>query len=117
MHKRYFIHRLVAQAFIPNPNNLPEINHKDENPLNNNVDNLEWCTHQYNSNYGKRPKKIGEKHSKRVVMCDKKNIVVAVFNSVTEASSVTGIHAGSISECCNNKQYRHSAGGYIWKYE
>ena len=46
------IHRLVAQAFIPNPNNLPEVNHKDENPSNNFVDNLEWCSHSYNSNYG-----------------------------------------------------------------
>ena len=50
-YKSYQIHRLVAQVFIPNPDNLPEVNHKDENPGNNNVENLEWCTHQYNSNY------------------------------------------------------------------
>lgn len=52
------IHRLVAQAFIPNPNNLPEVNHKDENKLNNRADNLEWCTHNYNLNYGQRAKKF-----------------------------------------------------------
>lgn len=49
---RRSIHRLVAEAFIPNPNNYPCINHKDENPSNNNIDNLEWCTYKYNANYG-----------------------------------------------------------------
>ena len=48
------VHRLVAQAFIPNPDNLPEVNHKDENPINNSVNNLEWCDHKYNVNYGHR---------------------------------------------------------------
>lgn len=57
--KSCLIHRLVAEAFIDNPNKLPEINHKDENPLNNTITNLEWCTHKYNMNYnnlGKRAK-------------------------------------------------------------
>ena len=50
-YKSYQIHRLVAQVFIPNPDNLPEVNHRDENPGNNNVENLEWCDHKYNMNY------------------------------------------------------------------
>lgn len=59
-YKHLFIHRLVAEAFIPNPNNLPFVNHIDENPQNNCVDNLEWCTPKYNCNYGDRNKKISE---------------------------------------------------------
>lgn len=55
--KCYTVHRLVAEAFIPNPDNLPEINHKDENRLNNEVYNLEWCNRKYNQHYGSAIKK------------------------------------------------------------
>ena len=56
--KFFLVHRLVATTFIPNPNNYPEVNHKDENPLNNNVNNLEWCTSKYNNNYGTHKEKL-----------------------------------------------------------
>lgn len=56
--KVYSVHRLVAEAFIPNPNNLPEVNHKDEDTSNSKVDNLEWCTSKYNSNYGNHCKNL-----------------------------------------------------------
>lgn len=66
-YKRYYftVHRLVAMAFLPNPDNLPQINHKDENPLNNNLSNLEWCTAKYNCNYGNRNSKIYNRTSFR----------------------------------------------------
>lgn len=62
--KGYKVHRLVAQAFIPNPDNLPQVNHKDENPFNNCADNLEWCTNQYNVNYSARP--LSAEHRKKI---------------------------------------------------
>ena len=67
--RRFNVHRLVAEAFIPNPSNLPEINHKDENKTNNCVDNLEWCTSKYNANYGNRNSLISKLKRER----DKKN--------------------------------------------
>ena len=59
--KSFLVHRLVANIFIPNPNNLPEVNHKDENPLNNSVENLEWCSPKYNCNYGAHGDKVRQR--------------------------------------------------------
>jgi hypothetical protein len=68
IYKKCRIHRLVAQAFIPNPNNYPVVNHKDEDKSNNHIDNLEWCTIEYNTNYGSCPSKIASKHKKSVIV-------------------------------------------------
>lgn len=107
-----WVHKLVAQAFIPNPDNLPQVNHKDEDKLNNAASNLEWCTAKYNINYGEgakiRMKKIKSKLSKPVHCIDTDEI----YESAIEAERQTGIQ--HISEVCSGK--RESAGGMWWEY-
>lgn len=112
--KHYTIHRLVAQAFIDNPDNLPEVNHKDENKENNAVNNLEWCTKEYNINYGTARKRMAEKQSKAVIGISKVSGLILEFPSTQEASRQTGINRGNISSCCIGKL--KSAGGYYWMY-
>ena len=89
----YRIHRLVAEAFIPNPDTLPLVNHKDENRLNNCVNNLEWCTYKYNDNYGTRNKQISETRINRKISC--KPVVCIetgiTYNSIKDASEKMGI--------------------------
>lgn len=111
--KRCKIHRLVATAFIPNPNNLPEVNHKDENKRNNYLGNLEWCSQAYNLAYGTRVERI----SIPVVQLDKKGNFVSEFESLTEASKITDIAISSICNCCQHKKSFKSAGGFIFLYK
>lgn len=120
--KRMYVHRLVAEAFIDNPNNLPIINHKDENPSNNRVDNLEWCTQKYNINYGNARKKMSIKHtnnpilSKRVVAIDKLGNIIKEYPSANEAARQSGVSVSSIVCCCNSITGYKTAGGLTWKY-
>lgn len=108
------IHRLVARAFISNPDNLPEVNHKDEVKSNNCAGNLEWCTSEYNNNFGSR----GERVVKALINHPAKSTPVVcvetgeVYPSVREAERQTGVDDSSISSCLNGK-YK-SAGGYHW---
>ena len=108
------VHRLVAEAFIPNPLNLEQVNHKDENPSNNNVDNLEWCSRIYNMNYGTCANRIGLANSKRVTMFSKSHEKIETFKSIIDAERNTGISNGSIGDCLHGR--RKTAGGYIWEY-
>lgn len=118
--KRYKVHRLVAMAFIPNPQNLPQVNHKDEDKTNNRLDNLEWCDGFYNQRYGTCSER---KHIKltnhplksiKVEQLTKDGEHIDYYPSAKEAARQTGISQGNIScVCCG----RHSlAGGYKWKY-
>lgn len=109
------VHRLVAMAFIPNPNNLPEVNHKDENPENNCVDNLEWCTAEYNVNYGTRNKRVAEKLSKPIEQWSKDGQLIKVWASLKEVEKEKGWSHGNISGCANG--LNKTAYGFIWKFQ
>ena len=112
------IHRLVAQAFIENPQNLQEVNHKNEDKTDNRVENLEWCSRSYNINYGARNKKAGkkisEKNSKPIFSVDKESGLFMWWKSAKEAERCIGIASSNICACCKGKV--KSAGGHIWFY-
>lgn len=103
--KHELVHRVVASTFLDNPNNLPEVNHKDKNKTNNKVSNLEWCTSQYNSRHS---------HGKPVIIIYPGNRVGKTFQCIMEAEKATGIDNSSIIRCCKGVQ-KH-AGGFMWKY-
>lgn len=117
--KNKLIHRLVALAFVDNPNNYPEVNHKDENKENNTVDNLEWCEHKTNINYGTCKQKISEskinhpRHSKPTYQYTKTGELVQVWPSAAEIERQLGYCAHVIGACRSGKI--KSAYGYVWQ--
>lgn len=136
--KTFSVARLTAIAFIPNPDNLPQVNHKDENPLNNFVwvnpdgsvdpdkSNLEWCTVGYNINYGTRNERVSiamrmnknnHGYMCTVLQYTKKGEFVSEYPTTEDASRQTGINAGNIWQAINGVGRRKSAGGFVWKYK
>lgn len=113
--KTHYVHRLVAESFIPNPKNLPEINHINEDKLDNQVENLEWCDRSYNVNYGKRIAKQRANLCKRVIQQTAEGEIIAIFDSTVSASKATGCNSSSIAECCRNVK-RKTVGGFVWRY-
>lgn len=137
----FFVHRLVASVFLKNDNNLPCVNHKDENPLNNHVDNLEFCNHTYNMNYGtiierkrksmkgkfdgennpfykqkhteKSKQKMSKAKAKPILQYTLDNIFIREWDSAKQAENELGCYG--IGYCCKGK--RKSSGGFIWKYK
>ena len=118
--KTILVHRLIALTFLPNPNNYPCVNHKDESRDNNNVENLEWCTYSYNINYRTAPIRISKKHinHKSVsvrVLCYQNGNFIKEYPSIREAQRHTGVKNQNITLCCQGKI--RQAGGYVWKYK
>lgn len=114
--KSCFVHRLVAEAFIPNPHNYPFINHKDEVRQNNHYENLEWCTKLYNNTYGSRKGKVmNASQMRRVIQMDMEGNFIAEYPAVKKAAKAVGIRfPEAITMCCSGKN--KSAYGYKWKY-
>lgn len=124
--KVFKIHRLVASAFIPNPENKPQVNHIDGNKQNNCVDNLEWNTQSENQLHAFRNKlnrgsmyakySINNPHSKQVAQYDMNMNLIKIWGSTMEAQRNLNINNSHISACCLNKKNYKTAGGYKWKY-
>lgn len=116
--KGFLIHRLVATAFVPNPNNYPMVNHKDERGLNNVPDNLEWCDQKYNMNYGtikqrNSKKMVNNKLTSKEVVLIKPSGEETIYHSVNEVSRQYGISRGNINSVLAGK--RNHAGGFRFK--
>jgi len=100
------VNRLVAEAFIPNPDKHPAVNHKDKNRTNNCVDNLEWCTNEYNNRYSS---------AKAIIQYNLDGTFVAEWEAISDAARGTNINVSNIAQCCMGK--RKTAGNYKWKYK
>lgn len=115
--KGFFVHRLVAAAFIDNPNGYPVVNHKDENKQNNYVSNLEWCTVLYNNRYGTKAIRTGEHYAKAVVQLTMEGDYIRTFKSLHDVYRKFGYAPINISRCCNHVPKKLSAYGYKWLFE
>lgn len=113
--KHFQVHRLVAEAFIPNPEQLPCINHKDLCVTNNCVDNLEWCSWVYNNTYEQRAERAAKKNLKPILQYDMNGNLIKEWEGGSEIRKVLGYNPTHIYSCCTGK--RKTSKGYMWKFK
>lgn len=109
-----YIHRLVCEAFLPNPHSFSDVNHKDENKLNNHIENLEWCSRSFNNNYGSHNEKSAISRGKPVAKYSLSGKLLKTYPSARSADRDTGIDQSLIGLVC--KGVYKQAGGFIWKF-
>lgn len=114
-HKTFLVHRLVAENFLSNPNNLPCVNHKDENKQNDCVDNLEWCSYEYNNTYKNiHLRRNQDNVCRMVIQYDLDMHEIKRWNSTAEAAKYYNIQAANICACCTYR--RNHCAGFKWRY-
>ena len=112
--KTYLVHRIIAEVFLPNPNNYKEVNHKDEDKTNNSVENLEWCDRLYNVRYGTGIERRSKTQSKPVLQYDLEGNLIREWKSVTECG-MNGYNYGNVAACCRGELKTYK--GFLWEYK
>ena len=115
--KDHFVHRLVAETYIPKPNNYLMVNHKDENPMNNSLDNLEWCDNSYNQNYGTCPQRKAKSEPNRepvVKIISDKHIII--YERSRYAEKIVNVDHSAIRRACADTTGNRYCKGFLWRF-